>query len=154
MTKSNLIYCLDNIATFIESQIDYLTYVDSIDNKSKDCFTFYVTETAPITLGGEGMEWYVTDMLSHVKMTIIVNENKKSTLNLAVKEKAFLTMEQLILAFPYLQNKSFTFTENGDTYKMFYNVTDVISNGENILLSAEYCSLMLEFDITYFRKDI
>ena len=87
-------------------------------------------------------------------MTIILNENKKANLDLAVKEKAFLTMEQLILAFPYLQNKSFTFTENEDTYKMFYNITDVISNGENILLSAEKCTLKLEFDITYFRKDI
>ncbi len=154
MTKSNLIYCLDNIATFIESQIDYLTYVDNIDNKTKDCFTFYASSTEPITLGGEGMEWYVTDMTSHIIMLIEINENKKSTLNLAVKEKAFLTMEQLILAFPYLQNKSFNFTENADTYKMSYNVTNVISNGENILLSAEKCSLKLEFDITYFRKDI
>ena len=154
MTKSNLIYCLDNIATFIESQIDYLTYVDNIENKSKDCFTFYVTETAPVTLSGEGMEWFVTDMISHVIMTVILNENKKANLDLAVKEKSFLTMEQLILAFPYLQNKSFTFTENEDTYKMFYNVSDVISNGENILLSAEKCTLKLEFDITYFRKDI
>ena len=88
MTKSNLIYCLDNIATFIESQIDYLTYVDNIDNKTKDCFTFYASSTEPITLGGEGMEWYVTDMTSHIIMLIEINENKKSTLNLAVKEKA------------------------------------------------------------------
>jgi len=68
MTKSNLIYCLDNIATFIESQIDYLTFVDNIDNKTKDSFTFYASSTEPITLGGKGMEWYVTDMTSHITM--------------------------------------------------------------------------------------